>query len=158
MAILENFKNHLELIGKDTTLLGAAIIVLFVENVYQRSYGESLINNEKFDSNQLLHFKFLFGLIIFLFACKLPFLLFNLIINQFTPLYKLGFFTSYKVGFGCFVLSMLLFYHAWNTDNSNAFLKALPENGYKAVTVLIALLCLFFAAICDWSGEEKKSE
>ena len=157
MPILKDSKNYLEFIGKDATLLSVAILILFVENVSHFSHGASLINDKKVDYEQLLHFKFLFGFITFLFACKPLFVLFNVLINYF-PLYKLEISISYKVGFGCFVLAILLFFHVWITDESNAFLRALPGNSYKLLTVILGVLSLLFAALCDWSGNDIKAD
>lgn len=151
----KDFKGYLEYIVKDATLLSVAIMMLFIENVYQYTYGKSLLNQNEVDYEQLLHFKSLFGFVIFLFACKPLFILFYHLINL-LPLYKLEFSTPYKVGFGCFVLSILLFFHAWTTNSSNSFLNALPNNGYRYIAVLLGLIALLFASICNWSGNESK--
>lgn len=156
MPILKDSKSYLEFIGKDATLLSVAILILFVENVSHLSYGKSLINDKKIDYEQLLHFKFLFGFIIFLFVCKPLFIFFNVLINYF-PFYKLEISISYRIGFGCFVLAILLFFHVYITDESNAFLQTLPKNSYKSLAGLFGLISLLFAALCDWSGNETKT-
>ncbi len=58
MSIFQNPKSFLELIGKDTTLLGSAILLLYIENIYQLSNGMSLINNKNIDFTSLINFKF----------------------------------------------------------------------------------------------------
>jgi hypothetical protein len=157
MEILKNSKSYLEFIGKDATLLSIAIVVLFIENAFQLNYGRSLINEGTIDLGQLLQFKFLFGFIIFIFVCKSLFIAIWFLFNYILPIHKLDIAVSYKVGFGSFVISFLLFFHAIMTNETNSFLTALPIDSYKSMTIALSLLSLFFATLCDWSGNEKST-
>ena len=71
----------------------------------------------------------------------------------FTLIHKFNFTTSYKVGFGSFVISLLLIFHVLTTNETNSFLTALPEYLYQIMTWLLFALSLLIASLCDWSGK-----
>lgn len=157
MTLFKDSKSYLEYIGKDSTLLSLTIVILFIENVSLITFNESLINDKKINFEQILNFKFLFGFVIFIFACKPLFIIFYHWINYF-PIFKYGYETSYKVGFGCFVLAILLFYHAYSTNESNYFVQYSSKFSYKTIASCLGFLSLFFASICNWEGKEHISK